>query len=226
MNDRARPRNGHTNYRARRAHLGHARSRDRNDCPARGPTSSSSASTKARRVERATRDGPPTARHYQPIGGRVTLANRCSCCRTRSATRRSTYSAKCQTTQKSQDGLGGASSVRGIAQGPVRRQGNRSSRTTSCAGAPRTSRLIGRQSSLVLSGFVDAGRVWATESTLSSTLRRSARRLRRRRAARRSGRASSSRSTSATRRSRRRRSTSGSDICSEPPAGWRTARTA
>jgi len=54
-----------------------------------------------------------TARHYQPLGGRLTLANRVVLQNVNGDA--PVYSlGEIQTTQKTQDGLGGASSIRGI----------------------------------------------------------------------------------------------------------------
>ena len=109
------------------------------------------------------------ARHYQPIGGRVTLANRLVLQNTIGDA--PFYSlAELPTTQKSQDGLGGTSSIRGIPKDRYVGKGILVSNNELRWRAADFG-LIGRQSSLVLSGFVDAGRVWGDGVDLSSALR-------------------------------------------------------
>jgi outer membrane protein assembly factor BamA len=109
------------------------------------------------------------ARHYQPLGGRVTLANRLVLQNTIGDP--PFYSlAELPTTQKSQDGLGGTSSIRGIPKDRYVGKGILVSNNELRWHAADFG-LIGRQSSLVLSGFVDGGRVWSDGVDLSSALR-------------------------------------------------------
>ena len=109
------------------------------------------------------------ARHYQPLGPRVTLANRFVLQNTVGDA--PFYSlAELPTTQKSQDGLGGTSSIRGIPKDRYVGKGVLVSNNELRWRAADFG-LIGRQSSLVLSGFVDAGRVWSDGVDLSSALR-------------------------------------------------------
>jgi outer membrane protein assembly factor BamA len=109
------------------------------------------------------------ARHYQPLGPRVTLANRLVLQNTIGDA--PFYSlAELPTTQKSQDGLGGTSSIRGIPKDRYVGKGMLVSNNELRWRAADFG-LIGRQSSLVLSGFVDAGRVWSDGVELSSALR-------------------------------------------------------
>jgi outer membrane protein assembly factor BamA len=109
------------------------------------------------------------ARHYQPLGGRVTLANRLVVQNTIGDA--PFYSlAELPTTQKSQDGLGGTSSIRGIPKDRYVGKGILVSNNELRWRAADFG-LIGRQSSLVLSGFVDGGRVWSDGVDLSSALR-------------------------------------------------------
>jgi len=100
-----------------------------------------------------------TARHYQPLGGRVTLANRLLVQNTIGDAPIFVLS-EIQTTQKPQDGLGGSSSVRGLPKDRYMGKGIAVSNNELRWRAADFS-LHGRTSSLVLSGFVDAGRVWA-----------------------------------------------------------------
>ncbi len=108
-------------------------------------------------------------RHYQPLGPRVTLANRLVLQNTVGDA--PFYSlAELPTTQKPQDGLGGTSSIRGIPKDRYVGKGILVSNNELRWRAADFG-LIGRQSSLVLSGFVDAGRVWSDGVDLSSALR-------------------------------------------------------
>ena len=108
------------------------------------------------------------ARHYQPLGPRVTLANRFVLQNTVGDA--PFYSlAELPTTQKSQDGLGGTSSIRGIPKDRYVGKGILASNNELRWRAADFG-LIGRQSSLVLSGFVDAGRVWSDGVDLPSAL--------------------------------------------------------
>ncbi|HEY2165301.1 MAG TPA: BamA/TamA family outer membrane protein [Gemmatimonadaceae bacterium] len=109
------------------------------------------------------------ARHYEPLGGRVTLANRVVLQNTIGDA--PFYSlAELPTTQTSQDGLGGTSSIRGIPKDRYVGKGTLVSNNELRWRADDFG-LIGRPSSLVLSGFVDAGRVWSDGVDLSSALR-------------------------------------------------------
>lgn len=107
-----------------------------------------------------------TARHYQPLGARVTLANRVVIQNTSGDVPFYLLS-EVQTTQKPQDGLGGSSTVRGL---PKDRYVGRGIAVSNNELRWRTLdfALHGRQSSLVLSAFVDAGRVWTDGVDLSS----------------------------------------------------------
>jgi outer membrane protein assembly factor BamA len=106
------------------------------------------------------------ARHYQPIGGRLTLASRLVAQNT-SADAPFYVLGELQTTQKPQDGLGGSSSIRGL---PKDRYVGRGVMIANNELRWRAAdfTLLGRQSSLVLSGFVDAGRVWTNDVDLST----------------------------------------------------------
>ena len=110
-----------------------------------------------------------TARHYQPLGGRLTLANRMMLQNIDGDAPFYVLS-ELQTTQRPQDGLGGASSVRGL---PKDRYIGKGTFVTNNELRWRAAEfnLHGRQSSIVLSGFVDAGRVWAEGVELSSIAR-------------------------------------------------------
>jgi outer membrane protein assembly factor BamA len=108
------------------------------------------------------------ARHYQPLGDRLTLANRLLLQNTIGDAPFFTLS-EVQTTQKPQDGLGGASTVRGLPKDRYVGKGLLVSNNELRWRAADFS-LHGRPSSLVLSGFVDAGRVWEKGVDLSSTL--------------------------------------------------------
>ena len=107
-----------------------------------------------------------TARHYQPIGGRLTLANRVFAQNTTGDAPFHVLG-ELQTTQKPQDGLGGSSSVRGLPKDRYVGKGVVVSNNELRWRAAEFS-LHGRPSSLVLSSFVDAGRVWADGIALSS----------------------------------------------------------
>ncbi|HEY6827760.1 MAG TPA: ShlB/FhaC/HecB family hemolysin secretion/activation protein, partial [Gemmatimonadaceae bacterium] len=110
-----------------------------------------------------------TVRHYQPFGERVTLANRLLA---QQVSGDAPFYAltEIQTTQKSQDGLGGSSTVRGIPKDRYVGKGTLvSNNEIRWRAADFT--LHGRESSLVLSGFVDAGRVWDDNIDLGGALR-------------------------------------------------------
>jgi len=110
-----------------------------------------------------------TVRHYQPLGERFTLANRLLAQQVSGDA--PFYSlTEIQTTQKSQDGLGGSSTVRGIPKDRYAGKGTLvSNNEIRWRAADFT--LHGRESSLVLSGFVDAGRVWDDNIDLGGALR-------------------------------------------------------
>jgi outer membrane protein assembly factor BamA len=112
-----------------------------------------------------------TGRHYQPLGGRLTLANRLL---VQNVIGDAPFYVlgEVQGAQRSQDGLGGASTVRGLPKDRYVGTGIVVSNNELRLRAADFS-LIGRKSSLVLSGFVDAGRVWENgldASTLFSEL--------------------------------------------------------
>lgn len=98
-------------------------------------------------------------RHYQPFGDRVTLADRLLVQNTVGDAPFYVLS-EIQTTQQSEDGLGGSSTVRGLPKDRYVGKGvlvaNNELRWRAL-----DFQLHGRPSSLVFSGFVDAGRVWA-----------------------------------------------------------------
>jgi Omp85 superfamily domain len=109
-----------------------------------------------------------TARHYQPLTDRLTLANRLLA---QSVVGDAPFYVlgEVQGAQKVQDGLGGASTVRGLPKDRYVGKGIVvSNNELRWRAADFT--LRGRKSSLVLSGFVDAGRVWADGIDLSTTL--------------------------------------------------------
>ena len=110
-----------------------------------------------------------TARHYQPLGARVTLANRVLLQNVDGSAPFYVLS-ELQTTQRPQEGVGGASSVRGL---PKDRYVGKGTIVTNNELRWRAAdfTLHGRPSSVVLSGFVDAGRVWAEGLDLSRVTR-------------------------------------------------------
>lgn len=110
-----------------------------------------------------------TARHYQPLGPRLTVANRLLLQNTDGDAPFYVLS-ELQTTQRPQDGLGGAGSVRGL---PKDRYVGKGTVVTNNELRWRAMdfTLHGRASSVVLSGFVDAGRVWADGIEFSSITR-------------------------------------------------------
>jgi outer membrane protein assembly factor BamA len=107
-----------------------------------------------------------TARHYQPFGPRVTLANRLLA---QNISGDAPFYAlnEIETTQKSQDGLGGSSSVRGLPKDRYTGKGLLVSNNELRWRAGEF-RVAGRSSAIELSGFVDAGRVWDSGLALSS----------------------------------------------------------
>jgi outer membrane protein assembly factor BamA len=106
------------------------------------------------------------ARHYQPLGKRLTLANRLL---VQNTTGDAPFYVlgEIQTTQKPQDGLGGSSSVRGLPKDRYVGRGIAVSNNELRWRAAEFN-LRGRPSSLVLSSFLDAGRVWMNGIDLSS----------------------------------------------------------
>jgi outer membrane protein assembly factor BamA len=109
-----------------------------------------------------------TARHYQPLGGRVTLANRLLAQNTIGDAPFYVLS-EIQGTMKAQDGLGGSGSIRGMPKDRYLGKGVLVSNNELRWRAAEFG-LFGRQSSLVLSSFVDAGRVWTDGIDLSTAL--------------------------------------------------------
>jgi outer membrane protein assembly factor BamA len=99
-----------------------------------------------------------TLRRYQPLGNRVTLAQRVL---VQDVSGRVPFweLATIQTEFRPQDGLGGSSSIRGLPKDRYVGKGIALSNTELRWRATEF-RLLGRPSSLVLSSFVDAGRVW------------------------------------------------------------------
>jgi len=161
------PANGHTNY--VRAGISWD-TRDREI----GTQSGNWADVLVQRVDKsfgATNDytkWTAAARHYQPIGRRLTLASRLVAQGTNGDAPFYVLG-ELQTTQKPQDGLGGSSSIRGL---PKDRYVGRGVMIANNELRWRATdfNLLGRQSSLVLSGFVDAGRVWTNNIDLSTAL--------------------------------------------------------
>ena len=162
------PANGHTNY----VRVGLTwDSRDREI----GSHSGTWADVIVQRVDRAfgaTNDytrSTMTLRHYQPLGDRVTVANRLL---VQQVTGDAPFYAltEIQTTQKTQDGLGGASTVRGIPKDRYAGKGTVVS-NNELRWRAANFMLHGRESSLVLSGFVDAGRVWDDRIDIGDVLR-------------------------------------------------------
>jgi outer membrane protein assembly factor BamA len=110
-----------------------------------------------------------TARHYQPLGDRLTFATRVLI---QDVVGDAPFYAlsEIQTTQKSQDGLGGSSSVRGLPKDRYIGKGIALANDELRWRAFDFTRHQ-RHSSLVLNAFVDAGRVW-TDGVDLSTLSR------------------------------------------------------
>ena len=106
------------------------------------------------------------ARRYQPLGDRLTLASRLVIQDIAGAAPFYVLG-DVQTTQQWQDGLGGSSSVRGLPKDRYVGKGlvfaNNELRWRAA-----DFKLIGRPSSVVLSAFVDAGRVWSDGIDLST----------------------------------------------------------
>ena len=162
------PANGHTNY------LRLGLTWDTRDCEI-GTHAGTWADAIVQRVDRAlgaTNDytrSTITLRHYQPLGDRVTIANRLLA---QQLTGDAPFYAltEIQTTQKAQDGLGGSSTVRGVPKDRYVGKGTVvSNNEIRWRAADFT--LHGRESSLILSGFVDAGRVWDDRIDFSGALR-------------------------------------------------------
>jgi outer membrane protein assembly factor BamA len=151
------PATGHTNY--LRAGLTYD-TRDREI----GTRSGTWADVIVQRVDKklgATNDytrWTAAARHYQPFGARITLANRLLA---QNVNGDAPFYAlnEIQTAQKSQDGLGGSSTVRGLPKDRYTGKGLLVSNNELRWRAAEFTRG-GRQSTLEFSGFVDAGRVW------------------------------------------------------------------
>ncbi len=110
-----------------------------------------------------------TVRHYQPLGDRLTIANRLLA---QQVSGEAPFYAltEIQTTQKSQDGLGGASTIRGLPKDRYTGKGTLVS-NNEIRWRAADFKLHGRGSSLVLSGFVDTGRVWDDQIDLGDALR-------------------------------------------------------
>ena len=108
------------------------------------------------------------ARHYQPFGDRVTLANRLLLQNSIGDVPFYMLS-EVQSTQKSQDGLGGASTVRGLPKDRYVGKGIAIS-NNELRWRALDFKLLGRSSSLVLSSFFDAGRVWSDGVDVSTAL--------------------------------------------------------
>ncbi len=107
-----------------------------------------------------------TYRRYQPLGDRVTFAQRILGQDTEGDV--PFYDlASIQTEFKPQDGLGGSSTVRGLPKDRYAGKGLAMSNSELRWRAADFS-LRGRASSLILSGFVDAGRVWQDRIALST----------------------------------------------------------
>jgi outer membrane protein assembly factor BamA len=161
------PATGHTNY----LRVGLTwDSRDREI----GTHSGTWADVIVQRVDRtlgATNDytrSTVTVRHYQPLGDRVTIANRLLAQQVGGDAPFYALT-EIQTTQKAQDGLGGSSTVRGIPKDRYVGKGTIVSNNEIRWRAADFS-LHGRASSIILSGFVDAGRVWDDHIDLGSAL--------------------------------------------------------
>lgn len=161
------PETGHTNY--IRAGLTWD-TRDREI----GTLSGSWADVIAQRVEKALGASSSytrvtaTGRHYQPMGGRLTLANRLL---VQNVIGDAPFYVlgEVQGAQRSQDGLGGASTVRGLPKDRYVGKGIVVSNNELRLRAADFT-LVGRKSSLVLSAFVDAGRVWENGLDASTLL--------------------------------------------------------
>jgi outer membrane protein assembly factor BamA len=107
-----------------------------------------------------------TYRRYQPIGNRMTFAQRILAQESRGDV--PFYDlATIQTEFKPQDGLGGSGTVRGLPKDRYTGKGLVVSNSELRWRAGEFS-LLGRSSALVLSGFVDAGRVWSDKLDLST----------------------------------------------------------
>ena len=99
-----------------------------------------------------------TARRYQPLGARLTLASRAALQNT-SGDAPFYVLSELQTTQRPQDGLGGSGTVRGLPKDRSVGKGEFGANNELRWRATDFT-LRGRPSSIVLSGFLDAGRVW------------------------------------------------------------------
>jgi outer membrane protein assembly factor BamA len=110
-----------------------------------------------------------TYRHYAPLGDRLTFANRLLL-QNISGDAPFYALSDVQTTQKSQDGLGGSSTVRGLPKNRYAGTGMFVSNNELRWRALDFTRG-GRQSSLVFSAFYDTGRVWSDQVEFSSLLK-------------------------------------------------------
>lgn len=109
-----------------------------------------------------------TARHYQPLGAKLVIASRLLVQNTMGDAPVYALS-EIQSSQKIQDGLGGSGTVRGLPKNRYVGKGILVS-NNELRWRAADFRLGGRASALVLSGFVDAGRVWSDGIDLASTL--------------------------------------------------------
>jgi outer membrane protein assembly factor BamA len=110
-----------------------------------------------------------TVRRYQPIGSRVTFAERIVMQRVDGDAPFYELAA-IQTEFKPQDGLGGSSSIRGIPKDRYIGRGLALSNSEVRWQAADFA-LLGRSSSLVVSTFADVGRVWEKGLDLSTTFK-------------------------------------------------------
>jgi len=159
---------GHTNY-VRAGLVWDTRDREI------GPRAGTWADLLVQRVDRAlgatnsyTR-ATVTVRRYQPLGDRVTLAAR-MLAQSTSGDAPFYVLGEIQTAQRPQEGLGGASTVRGL---PKDRYLGKSIVVSNVELRWRATEfaLLGRPSSLVLSSFVDAGRVWPGGMDVANAVR-------------------------------------------------------
>jgi outer membrane protein assembly factor BamA len=100
-----------------------------------------------------------TVRHYQPLGDRVTFANRLLAQNTIGDAPFYALS-QIETTQRPQDGLGGSGTVRGLPKDRYVGKGVVVS-NNELRWRAATFGLVGRPSTLILSTFADVGRVWS-----------------------------------------------------------------
>ena len=146
-------------------------SRDREIAPTRGVWSEAllqHTSTALGATSNYTRV-TATTRGYLPIGARLVLAQRVVL---QDVTGEAPFDelSTLQTSFKQQDGLGGANTIRGLPKD--RFVGNAMMLSnTELRWHAADFRMIGKRSSLVLSTFLDAGRVWAADASLGTMLR-------------------------------------------------------